>query len=124
MAEQTTRGLLDGDRLAIPLQGGKDVIAVDVHAWIGPFAIHRRIHHRAEMLDGWTVTHIASGRAIWTVAHFTQAMQVAQWLDQHKRIPEDLDGCLAWAATMQADRVAYTRFVAELSELSPRYITP
>lgn len=116
-------GKAGSDKACIVLSNLETVV-VEVHGWIGPFIVHRRILHRREARTGWTVTHVATGRMVWTVAHFGEAQRVAQALTASGEVPAGREECLAWRERLGSDKVKYGQFVAKLSEIAPRFIAP
>jgi hypothetical protein len=98
---------------------GKETVAIEPEAVIGGFALHRRIVGRRALGPQWTVTHRGTGRSVWTVEQFTDAIRVAEWLVEKQYIPEDGDVCNAWADSLpDSDR---TFLIEQLQLLAPRW---
>lgn len=118
----TDDGPAGAEDKALILLTNFEAITVPVHGTVGPFIIHRYIHNGRETRTGWTVSHVPTGRKVWAVAHFGEAVRVANWLAEHSGMPADKEACLRWRDVLEADRVRFTRFVADLTAVAPRYL--
>lgn len=102
----------DTGMVTLSMSGGHPT-QVTPDATIGPYAIHRAI-----VVDGWTVTHIQTGKRIWTTTTFQLAIRAAQHLDERRLIPDGAGEAEAWRAALPASERA--RIVEELETIAPR----
>lgn len=86
---------------------------------VGLFAVHQRMWDGRPIGTGYSVTHVPSGIAIWSVQHLPDAVRVAQWLDAGKLIgAEDADAVRWWQLMTDEAR---SSFRAGLTKIAPRY---
>ncbi len=98
----------------VVLETAKGPRTVPVMGFVGGFAVHQAV----EAAGGWTVTHVATGKKIWTTEELHGAIRVATYLDTAKIIPEDKMGAEQWRANLsEPDR---SRLIEDLSMLAPR----
>lgn len=90
-------------------------IPVTVDTRVGEYALHHMVIDHLPREGGWTVTHVASGFAVWTTLHRDDAMTLATWLDTQRVLPQDLH---TWRASL--DAVQTMRFVSECESRAPR----
>lgn len=101
----------------------KDTAVIEVQTVIGLCAIHPRIQAGRASGEGWTVSHLPSGMAVWTVATEEEAIKVAEYLTEHRILPEGRGGsALAWRDSMTV--LEREQLIARLSAIAPRYTTP
>lgn len=89
------------------------------------YAIHQRLRHGRPTGPGWTVTHIPSGLAVWTVDEFDAAVRVARWLDEHQALPvppapANLDAMWKW---YDEDEQRVMQLIFSLTDVAPRAAT-
>jgi len=99
--------------------GNNHTLAVQPDAIVGGLAVHQRIVAGVARGPGWTVTHRASGKLIWSTQEFGEAVRVAQWLDDRRTIPEGHSEAVAWRAGLST--VLYARLIEDLQAIAPRY---
>lgn len=105
--------------IEITLRNGQR-LKVFLETVVGDFAVHRRIWGNGPVDTGWTVTHIPSGIAFWTVAELPAAVRVAQWLDKSKLVPADPDQAWAWKEALhEPDK---SKLIRSLTEVAPRFV--
>jgi hypothetical protein len=88
-------------------------VVVYPEAVIGAFAVHLRIRHRVALGPGYTVTHRASGLAVWKVPTFDRALAVATWLDEQAPIPVAREEAFQWIENLSPEE--RTEFVTRLT---------
>ncbi len=99
------------------LADGKKLRVV-ADAYVGGFGIHHRIFGGRMIDDGWSVSHMASGRLVWTVEHREDALKVAQWLHLKKVMPADAAAFAKWSE--KHTTADHAKLVEKLSSIAPR----
>lgn len=100
---------------------GRDgILVVDPDAVIGPYAIHGRIKDGAASGPGWTITHRSTGKAVWHVLEYADAIKVAQWLDNERVMPESREEAFTWIAKRLPSE--QTKLMVQLQHIAPRHI--
>ena len=97
---------------------GDEQVAVEPEAVIGHYAVHKAISHRTPVGPGYTVTHRASGLAVWHVRAYSGALAVAKHLDERQLLPETAGAVLAWKENLTA--MERTKLVWQLQQIAPR----
>lgn len=98
------------------------MVDVDPDAVIGVFAIHLRIQGQKPTGPAWSITHRPTGKAVWHVREYADAIKVAQYLDQERVMPETKEEALEWISKqLPSDR---TKFTLALHRIAPRYTGP
>ena len=102
------------EMLSLSMSSGSET-KIELDATVGPFAIHRAV---GSFVDAWTVTHIKTGKKIWTTQSLQHAIRAAQYLDQAKLIPEGAEEAEAWRAALSPQDKAH--LLEQLQEIAPR----
>ena len=105
--------------IAVPLVNGETARVV-VESVVGDFAVHLRIWGGRAVGPGYSVTHVVSGIAVWTVAHLPDAIRVAQWLDKAQIIPKQEEAAVAWRIRFKDPE--RSKLIQALTAIAPRYI--
>lgn len=97
-------------------------LRIVAEATVGAFGIHHRIFNARPIDDGWTVSHMPTGRAIWTVEARADALKVATALHVNKLIPEGREEALEWIIALSAAERA--KLTEKLTKMAPRLFRP
>jgi len=102
------------EMLTLSMSSGTET-KIELDAQVGVFAIHRAV---GSFVDAWTVTHIKTGKKIWTTQSLQHAIRAAQYLDQAKLIPEGAVEAEAWRAALSPEDKA--QLIEKLQDIAPR----
>lgn len=97
---------------------GSSEVTVELEAVHGAYAVHPTISAGRARGPGHTITHRASGFAVWHVRAFAEAIAVARWLCDNLLLPDDMAGVQQWK--QQLTPIERTRLIVRLTEIAPR----
>lgn len=100
----------------VMLRGGATTVVIP-EVIIGDFAVHNWLWGARAVGPGFTVTHVASGLALWTVRHLSDAVKVAQWLDKRKVVPVD---AVTWKENLSGQ--ARSKLIVDLTAIAQRFV--